>query len=428
MPHKPEHPDNPYRPDFQEAEHVPAKVWELLRRNEKFRRALDKLRRLDDEAKTAGVGGQAWLSARALVAKLKQHHDFAGHALEWLIPEPWFEVRHLALATSVDLAAKTWAPTKSLKIEGGRTPNPKEWITYLAKGEFDAERVRSIAGGVPMVRGPRIITHTSTDSRLHVDDKVDAIQEWRNYHASHGPFTLADNWRNAPPGFKRVFCWLWRNRDSRERNPLTGCRTDVPQEHETDFFQNWRLMEALQRAALTGQLTPDDSVRSLTFDEMAKDYRLFAIPRTIRSRTDASRLGAWLVKQLSFNSDGTALPKREKEVFGTSLLWDMLLFYFERRQRGDGHEAALCFTFDLLYLRLPQIRQQAAKPRVQSIEVAVPHLLAKRVLSEAQSTRWHSWLDDFARMYSRESGKGLVQLIFPSFKDAISASLSPSSS
>lgn len=55
MAHLPQHPDNPYNPSLPEAERIPAKLWELLRRNEKFQRAVTKLQGLDEIAKLEGA-------------------------------------------------------------------------------------------------------------------------------------------------------------------------------------------------------------------------------------------------------------------------------------------------------------------------------------------------------------------------------------
>ena len=82
MAHEPQHPDNPCRASLPEAEQTPAKIWELLRRNEKFRRAVVKLQSLDNAAKAERKIGPAWFAADGLVKTLKRHHEFAGCALE----------------------------------------------------------------------------------------------------------------------------------------------------------------------------------------------------------------------------------------------------------------------------------------------------------------------------------------------------------
>lgn len=106
MAHTPQHPDNPCSLD--ENEQTPAKIWELLRRNGKFQRAVNKLQRLDAAARTDPTIGPAWFAGYSLVKTLKQHHAFAGHALEWLVPEPLFRVSKVAIPIDVDLTGKNW--------------------------------------------------------------------------------------------------------------------------------------------------------------------------------------------------------------------------------------------------------------------------------------------------------------------------------
>jgi hypothetical protein len=97
----------------------------------------------------------------------------------------------------------------------------------------------------------------------------------------------------------------------------------------------------------------------------------------------------------------------------------MLLTYEDRRQNGDEHLAALRYTFDALFLKLPSVRKTAAAPTERTLEAAMQHRVAKKMLVEAESTRWHSWMDDFARIHSPSTNSGFIQLVFPRLEAAL---------
>ncbi len=76
----------------QEDEQIPAKIWELLRRNTRFRADVERLRKLDgkERATYAASGkyhGPAWEKSCALVREVEPRHSFAHVALQWLVPE-----------------------------------------------------------------------------------------------------------------------------------------------------------------------------------------------------------------------------------------------------------------------------------------------------------------------------------------------------
>jgi hypothetical protein len=107
-------------------------------------------------------------------------------------------------------------------------------------------------------------------------------------------------------------------------SPETGLRHDAPEPHETDFFQDWQLVSALAHAKAQ-KLEHEDMARAFMFDDLARNYRVFAFPKTIRTRTEARRMKDWLFKQLSCSPAGGKLPKKS-EIFGTPIQWDVFLF------------------------------------------------------------------------------------------------------
>ena len=83
-----------------EQEQTPAKIWELLRRNEAFRADVQRLVKLDSternhHARNGQYHGSAWHKSRRLVERVRKRHPFAGIALQWLVPEPLFLVHRV---------------------------------------------------------------------------------------------------------------------------------------------------------------------------------------------------------------------------------------------------------------------------------------------------------------------------------------------
>lgn len=307
-----------------ETERTPAKIWEMLRRNDRFRKAVARLEELDRRSALveASHNRRPREVGLAMVGILGKNHGFAGAAIQWLVPEPLFEIHHVAIAANLDLSGKDYAPLVTVKLQEGFTADPNDktnWQTFEAHGDQDAQSVAN-CNGRPWRRGPHIHLSTSDDPRFR--DKVDPLQEWRDYFRNGRKFTLETPWRDAPAQFKRTFCFLWRYLDSRATNPITGKRTDAPHEHETNFFRGWSLMSCFNKASFDGE----DLTRAIMFDDLAKHHRVFAFPKAIRSRMEARRMADWLVEQLCRLPDGKELPRHEPEMYGTPVQWDVFLF------------------------------------------------------------------------------------------------------
>lgn len=116
-----------------ENEQIPAKIWELLRRNQAFRSDVQRLAELDAKErnnweKTGTYHGAAWQKSYRLVKRIGASHPFAGVALQWLVPEPLF---HCHVATWP--RGKKWRKqpvfiTRFLRVGEGtenRTSKPK---------------------------------------------------------------------------------------------------------------------------------------------------------------------------------------------------------------------------------------------------------------------------------------------------------------
>lgn len=379
-----------------EAEQVPAKIWELLRRNEKFKRTVARFQELDRRLQEANAAIKTLLGQGArfgedgergihldqlceksefvrsqtgrLLEAVKAQHPFAGRALEWLVPEPLFIVSKVGLPEGFDLKGKSCAPHETISYGEGTTPDPrdrKHWHwRRLHPGKPDTR------GGL-MRRGPIVEWRTSAFAPFR--SPVNPIAEWKEHHQTHGPFTLADSWKNAPSHFKRIYCAIWRNFDNRAKDSLTGLRFDAANEHEVNFFQGWRLGDQLAEATQRGSLIGDDVFHSLQFDNLARNFRVFAVPKSILTKGEANRLGKWLARELRKGL------RNQTEMLGNETEWNTWLsepqkhtaqseandsHYYRRRHYIDSLCTIIYPTFDLAKLLTPAKHRARYKPYV----------------------------------------------------------------
>jgi hypothetical protein len=300
---------NPY--SLEENEQVPAKIWELLRRNPYFRHIVARLRKLDAKeqiylTKTGKSHGKDWWTSYRLLKKFTRH-PFAHIALQWLVPDPLFQCRIVTLPRG-----KKSNQLRVLRMGVGLKPNIKDngWVW---RSPNMRRRPR------PITRGPQVILTQSRYRRLR--SRVNPVLEWARYP---WPFTFDHPWNEAPPQFRREFQFLWRSQfDCRPVNPVTNDRRDSPEPHETNFFRDWDLVDF--RAS--GNLTQKDSSRLIQFRYLQRHYRVFVVPNTVLTKGTANEMGKWVADELKKGSDlhGDLLKGElldESELFGRSTEWN----------------------------------------------------------------------------------------------------------
>lgn len=212
MAHAPQHPHNPC--SLADNEQTPAKIWEMLRRNDRFRKAVARLEVLDKRPRTEDDSPQRRPReiGLAMVDRLGEIHGFAGAAIQWLVPEPLFEIHHVAIPPNFDVTGKSYAPLVTLKLQEGITADPDDkaqWRTFEAHGDQDAQSVAN-CNGRPWRRGPHIHLQTSDDPRFR--SKVDPLKEWRDFFvggkfspsARANVFSLWSELSPTPPFFSCV--------------------------------------------------------------------------------------------------------------------------------------------------------------------------------------------------------------------------------
>ena len=371
-----------------ENEQIPAKIWELLRRNEAFKRTVLSLMKYDQRAKAVDAKIRVYLNrgirqgqdtpesrellalcsfrnktsapAMRLVENIGEKHPFAGVALQWLVPEPLF---HCHVATWP--RGKKWKErgvfvTRFLRVGEGVTPNIKD------KGWVWRNPEKPDVGGHPMRRGPEVYWTKSRFKRLR--SWVNPILEWKQYS---WPFTVEHSWADAPAQFRREFNFIWRRQfDCRPMNPLTKDRRDSPTPHEITFFRDWELMTF--RAS--GQITRNEVYQQIRFSELANHYRVFAIPQTILTKASADAMGKWLAEEFKKGSDlfGDLLKDNllnDAELLGTTNEWTGWLSHQARELVGvakDTHFYRRCRYMnqlvDLIYPNF-QITRHLTPPK-----------------------------------------------------------------
>lgn len=300
--------DPPFNPcSLAEAELIPAKIWELLRRNTSFRADVERLRKLDDKeratyAESGKYHGFAWKKSCALVRKAGRHHPFARVALKWLVPEPLLTIIETEFGSDGRRIRKRLCPLRPSDLDA-----PRQSWPWRSEGSHQ---------GWPTVRGPEVI-HLTSNKRKRCD-RVIFLHEWRGWKAGVPMFDCDTPWPMTPEGFRHKFMFLWRSRyDCRPDNPITKNRHDSPHAHESDFFRGWNL---------AGFNLARDMARVFTFDNLARDYRVFAVPRTILTKGTADAMGEWLAAELKKGSDhyGKLLKRglfNEREMLGNETEW-----------------------------------------------------------------------------------------------------------
>jgi hypothetical protein len=378
------HPDNPCLQPA--ADQLAAKAWELLRRNDGFRRVVGKLRALDERA--AEMGPATWRSpaharsaAYVRVVRERFKNIFAADVLEWLVPEPTFRLEAEPPPSASPPATSEPTPA-DVRIRKGTTPDPEDVEHWRTGPESEVERVFARR------RGPHVI---------QFEGDYDVIGEWRRLSDSGKWFTEDTPWRELPEMFQNQIRFHARQWDGRLRNPFTHDRSDAPKAEELALPDGFSLM-GLVRRAREGTLTEVDEITILEFDTLRATHRLFAVPRNVTYKREAAAA-------LDFIRARLHLADREQDLLGTPLEWEV--FLVTQDELGEGHDLALALKL--------------AFERICIADGVGTDMESLRVEDQAWEKRRHSWLDSYRRLDSDSSSPGLIQSIFPKFTHLVDA-------
>jgi hypothetical protein len=302
-----------------DADRIPAKIWELLRRNLRFHLTVQQLKRADEIRRSRKPKPKRQRTARAartLFRRIQNSHPLAACALQWLVPDPLFVIREVALP-----AGGVGSP-EIKRIGHGTTANPADKRKWKW---FKSRRIRN-GKGLPLRRGPTVTFQTSDTPALC--DQVDGLKEWREFF-ENSEFTVDTPWSGAPPGFRRAFVHLWFQFAPGTR--AANAEHDEPRPHESNFFEDWSLFSLINRLqqsqpAREGEVSQSAPKSSLAltdlergkvtlFEMLSKEYRAFLIPRTLLTKEAARAAFRKLVRNAVKH-----LP-HNRELFGTSGQW-----------------------------------------------------------------------------------------------------------
>lgn len=290
--------------DSPSTQRLPAKIWELLRRNDAFRNEVERLQKLDKQAaqeteayhRAATQHNQALAGsdnarmtatqkrldqikhrpirskARGLIEKHTRTHPLAALALTWLVPEPAFH----------DLRKKNG------QIEYGEGASPD-----YNDGSWRWERPNDGpkgAVGHHFSRGPNISARNP---------------DWKNWRRGEALFSLTTAWNRLPKSFKRSFVSVWKE------------HYDFQSAYEFTYIHPPRKTDNWDRA---------DFAKYLAFTETVSRHRLFAVSPTALTTKDVGAVFEKLREQVMAN-----LPKNREHLFGSEAAWR---HYLARSERG----------------------------------------------------------------------------------------------
>jgi len=313
-------------------ERIPAKIWELLRRNDSFRRDVNRLRALDKRASKETeeyqeVARQFNLASDALaealrqkkpptpkekIATLKAHqaaawqrlepinsrpirrqtfrlienhrktHPLAALALTWLVPEPEFFIRckrrgriQEGHGFSPDLRDSSWSWRNA----------------YVGRGRKLAVKV----GGESWTRGPGIFA-----PRL-----INPFPDWQNWRLGGALFDCTTPWNRLPKSFRSWFVRNWRK------------HYDSKDGYEFNYVRPPRKTDILSPAA---------AAEYWGFLETVSCNRLFAISPSLLTTKDVGAVFERLQNRIK-----KGLPESREHLFGSETAWEHYLALKERK-------------------------------------------------------------------------------------------------
>lgn len=244
-----------------ERETLPAKIWELLRRNSGFKKTVARLKELrrrlpsqNQKVKRSKQSSQPSIKGissthqiiRQILTNLSQRNKYAFTALEWIFP----------------------------------------------------------------------------DLRLRRRTKL----------GSRAKLTLVTSWAKAPNGFKQEFRSLCADLDKEAKLPIGKEPSLHPTTHKVTFLDSFRLTEMLSKIAANGRVTGDQFMYAMRIDDLAKQYHLFAVPKTLIHRGEATAIARWIENELK-----TGLPNK-RDLLGNPQEWKNWLSKSPGRKTSEYYD------------------------------------------------------------------------------------------
>jgi len=227
--------ETPYMPDS-----PAAKLWELLRRNPRFREDVERLTRFrkDTKSPVRRTRLRALNGASKFLREVQARNEFAHLAFQWLVPQPLFTERDQVPKDDQKAQSRGVILWRTIRLGFGVTPdtNHESWKWFNEKpGPFGSPDSQANQSGRLMRWGPEVVRWLIHGSREN-SCSFDYITEWADWFARH-TFTVDSAWLDAPPGFRRDWESIWRR-----------CSGIGQRARHTDFHRGWRPSEIVARA------------------------------------------------------------------------------------------------------------------------------------------------------------------------------------
>src|SRR5208282_2938688 len=294
---------NPGDTTLPDDERIPAKIWELLRRSDDFKKAVQQLRQLDEKARATKRSGSEWKESCGMIGDAASSHPLAALALQWLVPEPLFlETRQLdgqiedGTGLSPDFNHPSWIWVKRDAPQGAIGPSPR--------------------------RGPEVAAQNP---------------DWKNWQEGEALFNCETAWPDLLKSFQCAFRNTWENkydcanakeiafadarksfRDllSRTQKQLDAANKSLCAEPEPAAeIGNGLSFREVPQFPPPG-MSADEFEQFLALTELTSNYRIFAVPTTLLAKSDVGKCLKHLRALLSDN-----LLERRSHFFGTKAAW-----------------------------------------------------------------------------------------------------------
>ncbi len=373
-----------------ENEQIPAKIWELLRRNTEFKQAVERLRNLDRKARETNRSDSEWKESCDIIADLKNSNPLAALALQWLVPEPRF-------FASRESDGQTEDGT-------GHSPDFKHdsWIWIKRNAPQGAI-------GHHNMRGPEVAAENP---------------DWKNWQLGEALFNCETPWLHLPNSYQGVFWDIWQKKyacsETQEvafADAWTSVRAALSRTQKQLDEANQSLcvepgpatkigngLSVRQIPQFQPRLTETECGHLLMLTELAAKSRIFAVPTTLLTKSDAvkslRRLGALLTG---------SLPERRSHFFGTKAAWRDFVAV-ESRVLGETEDSAIRH-YVLKQHESPALRD--ARQKVESADTPEKLDIAKQELQTAETNVLQSHSSDVRD--NLDYIRKLSALIYPDF-------------
>jgi len=257
MPHSSHHPDNPCSLKLK-SDHLPAKIWELLRKNQKFVRTVNRLAMLQD--------------------RLKKPVE------------------------------------KPVRKNSKRPPSPgRKILSGIEVGSYDWSSTHQT---IQQLRAAVSAKNKYGDMALQWLVPTPTFQKRKSYRHRRGRFTCNTPWRNTPKGFKQDFRALCGDLDDKDKVSLRKDRPASPKAHEVTFLSKESQTSLFKAIATRGALTKEDFMHAIRLDDLARNYRVFAVPRLILNRGEVTDIVGLIKRKLKVSR------RKQPKLLGSEIEWN----------------------------------------------------------------------------------------------------------